>query len=253
LESVTDIEIAQRLMREKGEEELNMSPIDVNYRKLRCEINPLERYRAEYRLIEEMVTQTQSDTFKFNVQIENIFEINRAGESERFSQYKLLPHHRLLWHGSRLSNYIGILSQGLRIAPPEAPVTGYFLGKGIYFADMVSVSAQYCHATPEHPYGVLLLGDVALGRAFQLAHGKFICKDDLEGAGFHSVKCWGTKGPDPGYDTQTQDGLIVSLGREAPTGVPVSELAHDEIVIYDEPQVNLRYLVKLKFFFKENN
>jgi poly [ADP-ribose] polymerase len=36
------------------------------------------------------------------------------------------------------------LSQGLRIAPPEAPVTGYMFGKGIYFADMVSKSANYC-------------------------------------------------------------------------------------------------------------
>lgn len=31
----------------------------------------------------------------------------------------------LLWHGSRLTNWVGILSQGLRIAPPEAPCTGY--------------------------------------------------------------------------------------------------------------------------------
>lgn len=34
----------------------------------------------------------------------------------------------LLWHGSRLSNWVGILSQGLRVAPPEAPVTGYMVG-----------------------------------------------------------------------------------------------------------------------------
>ena len=33
----------------------------------------------------------------------------------------------LLWHGSRLSNWVGILSQGLCIAPPEAPVTGYMV------------------------------------------------------------------------------------------------------------------------------
>ena len=43
----------------------------------------------------------------------------------------------LLWHGSRLTNWVGILSKGLRIAPPEAPVTGYMFGKGVYFADMV--------------------------------------------------------------------------------------------------------------------
>jgi len=43
---------------------------------------------------------------------------------------------RLLWHGSRATNFGGILSQGLRIAPPEAPVSGYMFGKGIYLADM---------------------------------------------------------------------------------------------------------------------
>jgi poly [ADP-ribose] polymerase len=35
---------------------------------------------------------------------------------------------RLLWHGSRSTNFGGILSQGLRIAPPEAPVSGYMFG-----------------------------------------------------------------------------------------------------------------------------
>lgn len=36
-------------------------------------------------------------------------------------------YRQLLWHGSRLTNWVGILSQGLRIAPPEAPVTGYMV------------------------------------------------------------------------------------------------------------------------------
>jgi hypothetical protein len=40
-------------------------------------------------------------------------------------------------------NFIGILSQGLRIAPPEAPATGYMFGKGVYFADMFDKSFQY--------------------------------------------------------------------------------------------------------------
>ena len=35
----------------------------------------------------------------------------------------------LLWHGSRLSNMVGILSEGLRIAPKSAPSTGFMFGK----------------------------------------------------------------------------------------------------------------------------
>jgi len=247
LEALTDIEIAQRLMSQKGETDLNMSPIDINYRKLRTELIPLEKYRAEYQMIEEMVKNTQSTEFKYTIQLDQVFEMAREGEAERFAPYTKLPHHRLLWHGSRLSNYIGIISQGLRIAPPEAPVTGYFLGKGIYFSDMVSVSGQYCHSSNQHPVGILLLCDVALGRTFQIAHGKFIGKEDLDGAGFHSVKCCGTKGPDPGYDIQTPDNLLVSLGHETETGVPVSELIHNEVVIYDVAQVKIRYLLKVSF------
>ena len=37
-------------------------------------------------------------------------------------------------------------------------------GKGIYFADMVSKSANYCYANPSNPYGLLLLCEVALGK-----------------------------------------------------------------------------------------
>jgi len=36
----------------------------------------------------------------------------------------------LLWHGSRTTNFAGILSQGLRIAPPEAPVVSYEIYTG---------------------------------------------------------------------------------------------------------------------------
>jgi poly [ADP-ribose] polymerase len=55
------------------------------------------------------------------------------------------------------------LFQGLRIAPPEAPVTGYMFGKGIYFADMVSKSANYCSTSRKNSTGLMLLCEVALG------------------------------------------------------------------------------------------
>ena len=96
----------------------------------------------------------------------------------------LLSRRHLLWHGSRLTNWVGILSQGLRIAPPEAPVTGYMVrtrpsveatsviysthpvtlqfGKGVYFADMCSKSANYCFASRANNEGLLILCDVSL-------------------------------------------------------------------------------------------
>jgi len=120
------------------------------------------------------------------------------------------------------------------------------LGKGIYFADIITKSVEYCHPTKENPYVLMMLCDVALGRPFQVAHTKFISKEDLDEAGFHSVKACGELGPDPAYDQEIFDGVIVSLGHEAPTGVPRSEVKHNEYIVYDVAQINIRYLVQLK-------
>lgn len=53
-----------------------------------------------------------------------------------------------------------ILRAGLRIAPPEAPVSGCDFGKGVYFADMFSRSVGYCGANSKSPDAVLLLCEV---------------------------------------------------------------------------------------------
>ena len=50
--------------------------------------------------------------------------MDRENEGGRYQPFEQDPNRMLLWHGSRLTNFVGILSQGLRIAPPEAPVTG---------------------------------------------------------------------------------------------------------------------------------
>ena len=61
--------------------------------------------------------------------LEAIFEATLAGQTEAFEPHRKSNVH-LLWHGSSLSNWAGILSGGLRIAPPEAPVNGYNFDKG---------------------------------------------------------------------------------------------------------------------------
>lgn len=70
---------------------------------------------------------------------------------------------------------------GLRIAPPEAPVTGYMFGKGVYFADMFSKSANYCYASRGANDGVLLLCEVySLLLSVHMENNKTpICKHDL--------------------------------------------------------------------------
>lgn len=96
-----------------------------------------------------------------------------------------MENRKLLWHGSRTTNFVGILSEGLRIAPPEAPTTGYMFGKGIYFADICSKSAAYCHANIENPEGFVLLCEVALGNQYQVFKAKEMPSPPL---GHHSVQ-----------------------------------------------------------------
>ena len=55
------------------------------------------------------------------------------------------------------------MSQGLRIAPPEAPVNGYMFGKGVYLADISTKSANYCYPDQSGGTALLLLCEAELG------------------------------------------------------------------------------------------
>lgn len=89
-------------------------------------MTPLSSTSEEFRQLKTYLMDTRGSTHSANYQVAQIFRIERAGEFDRFDASHSTPRdRRLLWHGSRCTNFGGILSQGLRIAPPEAPSTGY--------------------------------------------------------------------------------------------------------------------------------
>uniref|UniRef100_UPI000810170F Poly [ADP-ribose] polymerase 1 n=1 Tax=Homo sapiens TaxID=9606 RepID=UPI000810170F len=222
-------------------------PIDVNYEKLKTDIKVVDRDSEEAEIIRKYVKNTHATTHNaYDLEVIDIFKIEREGECQRYKPFKQLHNRRLLWHGSRTTNFAGILSQGLRIAPPEAPVTGYMFGKGIYFADMVSKSANYCHTSQGDPIGLILLGEVALGNMYELKHASHISKLPK---GKHSVKGLGKTTPDPSANISL-DGVDVPLGTGISSGVNDTSLLYNEYIVYDIAQVNLKYLLKLKFNFK---
>jgi len=49
-------------------------------------------------------------------------------------------------------------------------------GKGIYFADMVSKSANYCCTNQQQDTGIMLLSEVALGDMHELTRAHFVTK-----------------------------------------------------------------------------
>jgi len=248
LDSLLEIEVAYSLMKgSKGNDEKD--PLDVHYESLNTNMTVVENASEEFAMICEFVKNTHAKTHSsYSLTVDEVFTIERNGERQRYRPFKDLHNRKLLWHGSRSTNYAGILSQGLRIAPPEAPVTGYMFGKGVYFADMASKSANYCYASRStNNVGLMLLCEVALGNTYDLTTAKHITKLP---AGKHSCKGLGATSPDPSGDKVLPDGVVVPMGAGKKDTKMKTTLLYNEYIVYDTSQINMKYLVKLKYNFK---
>ncbi|KAK3701458.1 hypothetical protein QZH41_014541 [Actinostola sp. cb2023] len=169
LEALGDIQIAVAMLKHEVMDKDH--PVDRHYKSLQCDMTPLDHTLEDFKLVEQYLLNTHAKTHnQYALEVVDIFALKHQNEA-----FADVGNRILLWHGSRLTNWAGILSQGLRIAPPEAPVTGYMVlavfnssaflsgfGKGLYFADMSSKSANYCFATRSKTTGILLLSEVSL-------------------------------------------------------------------------------------------
>ncbi|KAM9355428.1 poly [ADP-ribose] polymerase 1 [Pholidichthys leucotaenia] len=246
LDNLLDIEVAYSLLR-GGAQDNESDPIDINYEKLKTEIEVVDKNTNEAEVIIQYVKNTHAATHNtYTLEVQEIFKIVREGEHQRYRPFEELHNRQLLWHGSRTTNYAGILSQGLRIAPPEAPVTGYMFGKGVYFADMVSKSANYCHTSQSDPVGLILLAEVALGNMHELKKASHITKLPK---GKQSVKGLGRTAPDAGASVSL-NGVQVPLGKGVPTNIDDTSLLYNEYIVYDVAQINMKYLLKIKFNYQ---
>uniref|UniRef100_A0A670J5X1 Poly [ADP-ribose] polymerase n=1 Tax=Podarcis muralis TaxID=64176 RepID=A0A670J5X1_PODMU len=250
LEALGEIRAAIKLVRS---EQLDKEhPLDRNYRGLSCEIQPLERESPDFPVLERYLLSTHAPTHQdYTMTLLEAFVLNKEGSDPDSTFRSDLPNRTLLWHGSRLGNWAGILSRGLRVAPPEAPVTGYMFGKGIYFADMSSKSANYCFATREKDVGLLLLSEVALGECNELLEANPEAEKLL--ANKHCTKGLGKMAPSPANST-TLHGSLVPLGPAAETGVVNPNgytLNYNEFIVYDPRQVRMKYLLKVRFNFTQ--
>ncbi|GJP52654.1 hypothetical protein CLOM_g11752 [Closterium sp. NIES-68] len=250
LEALRDMEVTSTLLSASrgagGGADEDEDPVDGHYRQLQCGLKPLERSDADYSLVSEYLQRTHAPTHKeWDLQLLDVFRVDRSGERQAFRAD--LKNHMLLWHGSRVTNFVGILSQGLRIAPPEAPVTGYMFGKGVYFADLVSKSAQYCFTSADSSVGLLLLSRVALGALHELTQAEYIEKLPR---GKHATKGLGMMKPKEDEFVKWASDVVVPCGKPVPSGVKNSQLRYNEFIVYDTSQIQLEFLLKVKFIHK---
>lgn len=111
LADLMELETAYAMI-QRGAEGEGGNILDGYYKQLKTDIEVLEENTDEFNMIKQYVTNTHADTHRnYDLKILEIFKINRYGEKDRYDQHKNLNNRRLLWHGSRTTNYAGILSQ----------------------------------------------------------------------------------------------------------------------------------------------
>ena len=139
-----------------------------------------------------------------------------------------IKNTKLLWHGSRNENWWSIINTGL-VLRPSAVVTGKMFGYGIYFAPKAQKSLGYTSLHGSYWAGgnsnsaFMSLYDVAYGKPYDV----------------HS------------FDNKYHNFNYESLQRECKGANCLhahegSMLRNDEIIVYKEDQITIKYLVELK-------
>eukprot|EP01105_Mastigella_eilhardi_P019279 TRINITY_DN452_c0_g1_i2.p1 TRINITY_DN452_c0_g1~~TRINITY_DN452_c0_g1_i2.p1 ORF type:complete len:320 (-),score=80.90 TRINITY_DN452_c0_g1_i2:61-1020(-) len=229
VETLASIQIAAKLI-----DQADASDVDAMYQKLNAEIEPVDEGSEEWDMVQKYITNTQRKTLV----IAHIYRVKRAGEADTFEPSKALGNRKLLWHGSLLPCVVSVISQGLHIATPEAPTSGYRFGKGLYFADTGSLASRYCSAF--HTDFVMLLVDVALGRTADLEKDQYM---EQALPGFDSTRALGTMEPDP-KDTKTVFGdCTVPFGKVVDSGLKWVSCLEHQYIVYNVAQANIKYLV----------
>ncbi|KAI0202646.1 PARP-domain-containing protein [Astrocystis sublimbata] len=256
LDTLTDMEVANTIMKSdsKSRDAASVNKLDAHFNELKLkELAPLEHASDEYKEIQKYLIDSSASSHGLKYRLQDIFRVERPGESERFekSTKSIKDSSRLLlWHGSRTTNYGGILSQGLRIAPPEAPVNGYAFGKGVYLADLSSKSANYCVSSLSGGVGLLMLVEAELSNPmYEITSG-----DSRAAEKAKEKNCIATKGVGRTAPEKWKDASCVNKqlkGVMMPDGKPVDAkgdkgfLMYNEYISYNVEHLKIRYLLKV--------
>ena len=207
-----DLTITKQLLLGARHRQASMNPIDYVYKALQVRIRPLGVDSIERKCLMRFVDNTCEDD---NVIVHQIYALDNGKPACG------IPNKRLLFHGSKNENILGILKHGLLIAPPEAPATGWAFGKGVYFADQFSKSLGYtsgCHGVDKQPRSFVFVAEVALGESYKPPRTEYMEKSP---EGTSSTHALGAKVPDESlHFTLDSTGGSISLGKLAKSKIP---------------------------------
>lgn len=170
-----------------------------------------------YKAIEDNFYRTKKSMHHYgNVKVANIYEVT-IGEMEANFDRGGWGNVEQYYHGTGIANCLSIMKSGLKTAPPSsAQIAGKLFGNGVYGANCSSKSLGY-----------------SLGRWGQRSSNNsawlFVC--DFAMGKTYYTKRYGQGGAPNGYDSISA--LATNTG-----------LHNDEFIVYDNAQVNIRYLIE---------
>lgn len=125
-------------------------------------------------------------------------------------------------------------------------------GKGVYFADMSSKSANYCWAHGSANMGLLLLCDVELGNPMlKLTGANYNAGDVAKQGGMLSTLGMGSTEPkgwkDAGCVHPSLKGVMMPDTTTPPGQLNVRYgLLYNEYIVYDVAQIRQKYLLHVR-------
>lgn len=222
----------------------------------------LDRTSGEFQYLEGYLRHSDDGhDVQSDAEIQHIYRISRSEETSRFvaggfhaeamKTKEVRDGRRLLWHGSRSCNFGGILSQGLRIAPPEAPPNCKAFGNGLYLADRASKSAAYCDPWTSNQLGLLLLCEAQLGDpSYIRTDHEYHANASMRKKGLISTKMMTDPSNEPPKWIDAgvvNPDLKTAFIPDHTVKFPASHGFPNEYIVYDIAQVKIRYVFMLRW------
>jgi poly [ADP-ribose] polymerase len=193
--------------------------LDARYRSIGSYIRHVDESESLFADLKNKILQSGGGSLV----IVNIYEVVRPNETINYAQN--IGNHRLLYHGTRVRNALGILSRGLMLPKYVVDEIGLsrsdigMLGAGIYFSDSIQTSLKYAYPSTIRNTRLVGVFEVALGN----------CKDyfNFETGLTQPPKCYNSTHGVKKVDSNE------------------SSFNDDEYVIYSASQQKLRYIVEM--------